>query len=266
MSALLDAVVAAARRASDERERVAPIDQVEQRLMSRRRARAGFRESLARPGIRIIAECKRRSPSKGVLRDNYDPAAIARGYEAGGAAASSVLTEPTFFDGSLDHLRLVRDVVDIPILRKDFIVTPYQIIEAAAAGADAVLLIVAALDDALLQALAATARRYELDTLVEVHDREELDRAVAAGARVIGVNSRNLRTLVVSPTVLDDLGPFIPRDVVAVAESGLKTSDDVRRLRAARYDAFLIGERFMTAAEPGAALAELRAAAEVASA
>jgi len=266
MSALLDTVVAAARRSSDERQRVAPIDQVEQRLVSRQRARVGFRESLALPGIRIIAECKRRSPSKGVLRVDYDPPTIARGYEAGGAAAISVLTEPTFFDGSLDHLRRVRDVVDIPILRKDFIVTPYQIIEAAAAGADAVLLIVSALDDASLQTLAATARQYELDTLVEVHDREELDRAVAAGASVIGVNSRNLRTLTVSPTVLDDLGPLIPRGVVAVAESGLRTPDDLRRLRAARYDAFLIGERFMTAADPGAALAELRIAAEVASA
>ncbi len=266
MSALLDTVVAVARRSSDERERVAPIDQVERRLVSRRRARVGFRESLALPGIRIIAECKRRSPSKGVLRIDYDPAAIAQGYETGGAAAISVLTEPTFFDGALDHLRRVRDVVDIPILRKDFLVRPYQIVEAAAAGADAVLLIVAALDDTALQAMAATARQYEVDTLVEVHDREELDRALAAGASVIGVNSRNLRTLAVSPTVLDDLGPFIPRDVIAVAESGLKAPDDLRRLRTARYDAFLIGERFMTAAEPGTALLELRTAAEVASA
>jgi indole-3-glycerol phosphate synthase len=210
----------------------------------------------------VIAECKRRSPSRGVLRAAYDPVAIARGYATAGAAAISVLTEPTFFDGSLDDLRAVRAAVDVPVLRKDFVVTRYQVVEAAVAGADAVLLIVAALDDEGLRALAAYARTCGLDTLVEVHDEPELERALAARADLVGVNSRNLRTLEVSTDVLDRLAPRIPRVVVAVAESGLKTAGDLRRLRALRYDAFLIGERFMTAPNPGAALAELKAQAE----
>jgi indole-3-glycerol phosphate synthase len=259
---LLDAVVAAARRAADERERLVPAGRLEGVLTDRPRAAVGFRTSLSSPGIRIIAECKRRSPSRGVLRPDYDPVAIARGYESAGAAAVSVLTEPTFFDGTLDHLRQVRAAVNLPILRKDFIVTHYQVVEAAAAGADAVLLIVASLDDRQLVALARYARDCGLDTLVEVHDRVELDRAIAAGADVVGVNSRNLRTLVVSQDVLDELGPSIPPGVVAVAESGLRTPGDLQRLRAVRYDAFLIGERFMAAPDPGGALAELKAMAE----
>jgi len=259
---LLDAVVAAARRAADERERLVPMGQLQVTLTDRPRAVVGFRASLSKPGIRIIAECKRRSPSRGVLRPDYDPVAIARAYEVAGAAAVSVLTEPTFFDGALDHLRRVRAAVTLPVLRKDFIVTPYQVVEAAAAGADAVLLIAASLDDRQLGALAAIARDCGLDTLVEVHDRGELDRAVAAGADVIGVNSRNLRTLAVSQDVLDELGPSIPPGVVAVAESGLRTPGDLQRLRAVRYDAFLIGERFMADPHPGAALAELKALAE----
>lgn len=262
MSDLLQTVVAAAKRAADERERVVPADRLDRDTARRSGARRGFRASLAEPGIRVIAECKRRSPSRGVLRADYDPVAIARSYETGGAAAISVLTEPTFFDGSLDHLRAVRAAVDLPLLRKDFIVTPYQVIEAAAAGADAVLLIIAALGDGDLRALGSLARERGLDALVEVHDRDELQRAIDAGSDVIGVNSRNLRTLAVDQHVLDTIGPDIPSDVVAVAESGLKTADDLRRLRAVRYDAFLIGERFMSVPDPGAALAELRAAAE----
>ncbi|ODS53263.1 MAG: hypothetical protein ABS36_15195 [Acidobacteria bacterium SCN 69-37] len=256
-ASVLDAIVAAARRSALEREQQISRHTLEAQLADRPRAAIGFRASLAAPGVRVIAECKRRSPSKGILRETYDPVAIARGYAAAGAAAISVLTEPAFFDGSLDHLRQVRAAVSLPILRKDFIVTPYQIVEAAAAGADAVLLIVAALDDRALVALGAEARACGLDALVEVHDGEELDRAIAAGADIVGVNSRNLRTLAVSTDLLDHLGPRMPRGVVAVAESGLRTADDLRRLAAVRYDAFLIGERFMTSPEPGAALADL---------
>jgi indole-3-glycerol phosphate synthase len=259
---LLETVVAAARRAADERERLVPRGMLERGLAGRARARVSFKASLSEPGVRVIAECKRRSPSRGVLRQSYDPVAIARGYEQAGAAAISVLTEPTFFDGSLDHLHAVRAAVNTPLLRKDFIVTPYQIVEAAAAGADAVLLIVAALADSALRSLADVARDCGLDTLVEVHDRDELRRALDAGSDVIGVNSRNLRTLAVSPQLLDETGPEIPRGVVAVAESGLKTAEDLARLRVIRYDAFLIGERFMTVSDPGASLAELRSAAE----
>lgn len=259
---LLAAVVEAARRSAIERERHVDRATLERAAAARQPGGDAFRASLAAPGIRIIAECKRRSPSRGVLRADYDPVAIARGYAAHGAAAISVLTEPTFFDGTLDHLRAVRAAVPTPLLRKDFVVTEYQIAEAAAIGANAVLLIVAALDDRDLARLRAYAAQRGLATLVEVHDADELAKAVDAGADVIGVNSRNLRTLTVDPSTLDDLGARIPTGVLAVAESGLKTPEDLRRLAAIRYDAFLIGERFMTADDPGAAMGALRTAVE----
>jgi indole-3-glycerol phosphate synthase len=255
---LLDAIVAGARRAADERQRIVDRAALERRIALRNPRGASFEAALQTPGLRVIAECKRRSPSRGVLRREYDPAAIAAGYEANGAAAISVLTEPSFFDGALDHLALVRARVSLPLLRKDFIVTEYQLVEAAAAGADAALLIVAALDDETLARLLAAAKAMGLAALVEVHDRTELARAIAAGAAVIGVNSRNLRTLHVDTAVLDDLGPLIPRDTIAVAESGLKTSGDLIRLRQAGYRAFLIGERFMVEPDPGLALGRMR--------
>ena len=221
-----------------------------------------FEAQLRAPGIRIIAECKRRSPSKGILRERYDPAAIALSYQRGGAAAISVLTEPSFFDGAIAHLRAVRAAVRLPLLRKDFIVTEYQVLEGRAMGADAVLLIVAALDQIELERLLRVARDLDLAALVEVHGEEELRRAAGAGARLIGINSRNLRTLAVDPSVFDRLVPGVPADVAAVAESGLRSGGDLRRLRAAGFDAFLIGERFMSADDPGAGLDELRRAAE----
>ena len=263
MGDLLEAVVAAARKAADERERQAHVTGALDRALETRPANgAAFTAALRAPGVRVIAECKRRSPSRGVLRVSYDPAAIARQYEHAGAAAISVLTEPTFFDGALDHLRAVRTAVTIPLLRKDFIVTDFQIHEAVAAGADAVLLIVAALDNTALDRLLETARRHQLAVLVEVLDRDELSRALDAGAEIVGINSRNLRTLEVDPTVLEHLGAAIPADLIAVAESGLKHAADLTRLASLRYDAFLIGERFMTDADPGAALAAMLQAAE----
>jgi indole-3-glycerol phosphate synthase len=207
--------------------------------------------------VSVIAECKRRSPSRGVLRANYDPAAIARSYERHGAAAVSVLTEPTFFDGSLEHLAAVRQATALPVLRKDFIVDPYQIVEARASGADAVLLIVAALSPATLKSLHARAVDAGLDVLVEVHGIEELPVALDAGARIIGVNNRNLRTLAVGIDISERVMDRLPNGLVAVAESGLKTSEDLLRLRRAGYHAFLIGERLMTAQDPGEALEEL---------
>lgn len=254
---LLQAVVAAARRSADERERLIPRDVLEREARGRAPGGAAFRASLGAPGVRVIAECKRRSPSKGVLRADYDPVTIALGYERAGAAAISVLTEPTFFDGSLAHLQAVRTAVATPLLRKDFIVTDYQVVEAVTHGADAVLLIVAALDDSSLARLLALAADLGLAALVEVHDADELHRALAAGAVIVGVNSRNLRTLAVNQATLDELGPAIPRGVIAVAESGLRTPEDLQRLSAVRYDAFLIGERFMTVPDPGAALGAL---------
>jgi indole-3-glycerol phosphate synthase len=257
---VLRAIVASARRSADARERQGAAV-MEERASAATRRPGAFRDALASPGLRVIAECKRRSPSRGLLRTAYDAAAIAQGYEGAGAAAISVLTEPAFFDGALAHLEQVRARVRLPILRKDFVVTRFQVVEAAAAGADAVLLIVAALTDAELQARLADAAALDLDVLVEVHDREELDRAVAAGAGIVGVNSRDLRTLEVRTGLFDELGPWIPPGVLAVAESGLRTADDLVRLQRGRFDAFLIGERFMTEPDPGAALEQIMLAA-----
>jgi indole-3-glycerol phosphate synthase len=208
---------------------------------------------------RIIAERKRRSPSRGILRPRYAPAEHAKAYAAAGAAAISVLTEPTFFDGAPEHLADVRAAVTVPVLRKDFIVTDYQVHEAVALGADAVLLIAGALDDASLRRLQGLATALGLATLVEVHDEDELDRGLAAGARIIGVNSRNLRTLLVDLDVVERLAAAMPDDVIAVAESGIRSGDDIRRFSALGYDAFLVGERLITQPDPGAALRALRA-------
>ena len=257
-SDLLGAIVAATRtRVAQAASRVPAADLARRAdVMPPTR---GFRAALAADGVRVIAECKRRSPSRGVLRAQYDPAAIARGYAEAGAAAISVLTEPTFFDGTLAHLEAVRACVDVPLLRKDFVVDDYQLLEARAAGADAVLLIVAALDDEALGRLARGARALGLDALVEVHDEVELDRAIMAAADIIGVNNRNLRTLAVDVDASLRLAARIPASAIGVAESGLKTGADVRQLQQAGYRAFLIGERFMTADDPGAALAALLA-------
>ncbi len=255
---LLATIVAATRTTVAAREANEAGAQLARRAEARSPTPGRFRDALARlDRYNVIAECKRRSPSKGVLRDEYDPAAIAAGYERSGAAAVSVLTEPSFFDGSLSHLEAVRAAVAIPILRKDFVVSDYQLLEARAAGADAVLLIVAALSAQTLSQLHAQATALGLDVLVEVHDPAELQLAVDAGARIIGVNNRNLRTLTVDLQVSDAVMARMPRDVLAVSESGLRTSNDLMRLRGLGYSAFLIGERFMTQPDPGAALAGL---------
>ena len=217
-----------------------------------------FRAVLETPGVvNVIAECKRRSPSQGIIRSNYSPERIAISYQQAGASAVSVLTEPTFFDGSLDHLRAVREAVDLPVLRKDFIVTRYQLLEAVAAGADAVLLIVAALDDRELRSLASQAQTLGLAILVEVHNRKELQRAVDAGARIIGVNNRNLHTLKVDLDATRMLIEEMPRDVIGVAESGLQTASDLTELGRLGYSAFLIGEVLMRNPDPGEKLKEL---------
>ena len=214
--------------------------------------------ALAQPGeVRVIAEHKRRSPSRGAIREDLAPADVARRYEAAGAAAISVLTDEPFFGGSLEHLQEVRGATTLPVLGKGFVLDPWQVWEARAAGADAVLLIVAALRDVELGRLLAVARESGVDALVEVHDRVELDRALAVGARIVGVNNRDLRTLAVSLGTSLGLAPAIPDDVVAVAESGIRTGADVRRLRDAGFDAFLVGERLMTAPDPGEALSLL---------
>jgi indole-3-glycerol phosphate synthase len=255
---LLEAIVAATRaRVSAAKERE-PQDRLEARVLQRKPNGALFAARLSRPDtINVIAECKRRSPSRGVLRTAYDPVAIARGYEQAGAAAISVLTEPGFFDGGLDHLEAARQVVQVPLLRKDFMVDEYQLLEARAAGADAILLIVAALDDQQLQSLSGLAAAHGLAVLVEVHDGDECRRALDAGAGIIGVNNRNLRTLQVDLDASRQIAGLLPSSVIAISESGLKNAADLQSMKALGYRAFLMGERFMIEPDPGAALAQL---------
>lgn len=255
---LLQAIIGATERLIQTRRGRESFAALDARASSASPAGARFEQALGTVGrVNVIAECKRRSPSKGVLAADYDPAAIAGRYERGGAAAISVLTEPTFFDGALEHLTAVRQAVAVPLLRKDFIIDDFQLLEARAAGADAILLIVAALEQATLTRLQARAWELGLAALVEVHDDEELTRAIDAGARVIGVNNRNLRTLQVDVDASHRLATKMPADVIAVSESGLQSRDDLERLAAAGYRAFLIGERFMVDPDPARAIGEL---------
>lgn len=258
---LLGTIVAATRRIVEVREQATPSQALEREQTRTPRGDA-FEEALrgdrgGRRFARVIAECKRRSPSKGILRANYDPAAHARAYAKAGAVAISVLTEPTFFDGSPEHLRDVRAAVTLPLLRKDFIVTEYQLLEAVVLGADAVLLIVGALNQEDLTSLLRTAHGLSLAALVEIHDLDELQRAVNAGARIIGVNSRNLRTLSVDFDVFARIAAELPSELTTVAESGIRTRHDIERLCEIGYDAFLVGERLIVHEDPGAALHEL---------
>jgi indole-3-glycerol phosphate synthase len=245
--------VAAARRAR-------PLPELRREAEATPPAR-GFAAALAaRVGAgqaAVIAEIKRASPSKGLLRADFDPPALARSYLAGGAACLSVLTDAPFFQGSLDDLRAGRAAVDLPLLRKDFLLDAYQIYEARAAGADCILLIVAALDDARLRDFAALARELGLDMLVEVHDEAELDRAAALEPALLGVNNRNLHTFETTLTTTVRLARHAPAGCLLVAESGIHSRDDVALIRAAQVHAFLVGEAFMRAADPGARLREL---------
>jgi len=224
------------------------------------RAPLGFREALrSSPGVSVIAEVKRRSPSKGLIREDFDPVWIATCYAEAGAACISVLTDEKFFGGSLSDLEAVRAAVDCPIIRKDFMVDTYQIDEARLAGADAILLIVSALDDQTMKALFDHAKALGLDVLVEVHDEGELDRARALGADLIGVNNRNLKTFEVDLGTTERLAAKLADpDVVLVAESGIGNAEDVRRLERAGAAGFLVGESLMRQPHPGKALEALR--------
>jgi indole-3-glycerol phosphate synthase len=255
---LLATILAATRRIVEVRQERTPLAELAARAAALPERVLRLDGVLRRAeSVNVIAECKRRSPSRGVLRAEYDPVAIARAYVDGGAAAISVLTEPTFFDGALEHLQAVRDAIAVPILRKDFLVSEYQLLEARAAGADAVLLIAAALRPVELKVLHDHALRLGLDVLVEVHDAGELAVALDAGARIVGVNNRNLRTLEVDVRASEDVIQQIPPEVIAVSESGLQSGQDIVRLRRLGYRGFLIGERFMSAPDPGAALREV---------
>lgn len=262
---LLAHIVARTRERVTERRRAFPIDKL-QVTAPTPTGRRPFAQALIRPGrINVIAEFKRRSPSRGAIREDLHPVQVAQAYEIGGAAALSVLTEHEFFGGSLEDLREARGATLLPTLRKDFIVDPYQIWEAWYAGADAILLIVGALSDAELAELHATAAEVGLDAVVEVHDRLELERALAAGARIVGVNNRDLHTLEVDLETALSLAPLIPPGVIKIAESGIRSGDDLRRLREAGYDAFLVGEHLMSSPDPGLALESLIKSAAAAS-
>lgn len=213
-----------------------------------------LKEALSKRGVGVIAEIKKASPSAGTLRFDFSPAAIAAAYTANGAVAISVITEESRFGGRLEHLKQAREVTSLPLLRKDFISHPVQVFEAAASGADAVLLIVAMLDDQSLGDLLAVARELGLDALVEVHRRAELERALAAGADLVGINNRCLNTLQVSLDNSVTLSRLVPRHVALICESGLQTPNDLRRMRALGFDGALIGEAFMRAADPGGTL------------
>ncbi len=258
MPTRLDEIVANTAKQVEERKASTDLAALEKKALEH--APRGFAARLravaeSRPAI--ISEIKKASPSKGLIRPDFDPPALAKGFEAGGAAALSVLTDETYFQGSLAYLEAASSRVKIPCLRKDFTVDPFQIVEARAAGADAILLIVAAHTDEALDRLRNEARRWELDVLCEVHSAEELKRAVGLGFDVIGVNSRDLRTFEMHPELLFELVKSIPAETVKVAESGLRDAAEIAKLRDAGYDAFLMGETLMRQPDPGAALAEL---------
>ncbi|MDR1727883.1 MAG: indole-3-glycerol phosphate synthase TrpC [Acidobacteriota bacterium] len=259
---VLEKIMAAKLPASAAAEIKVPLADLEASLGDAPAARP-LRAALARAagespsGVAVIAEIKKASPSAGLIREDFRPLEIAASYAGAGAAALSVLTEEDFFRGGMDILSSVRAASPLPVLRKDFIVSAYQLVEARAAGADAALLIVALLGEARLAGLLEKAADLGLDALVEVHSEEELRTALRAGAKLVGVNSRDLRTFKVDLEVARRLARLMPGDVFPVAESGIKTAEDVRWLADAGYKGFLVGERLMRAPDPGAALREL---------
>lgn len=254
---ILDDIVAYKRDELAARKRRVSLARLKDRALYRA-VPPGFLDALkTRTGRTIIAEVKKASPSKGVIRADFDPLDIARGYHTAGAAAVSVLTEKKFFQGSLEYLRSIRSRVPVPLLRKDFLFDEYQVHEARAFGASAILLIVAILDDRQLADLARLAHELGMDCLIEVHDEQERDRALTAGAALLGINNRDLRTFHTTIETTERLVEGIPDDVFVVSESGLSSAGQLARLEAQGVGAFLIGETFMAAADPAAALRSL---------
>jgi len=255
MAAVLDRIVAATRARVAESRRMADLRELER--LAERHVPRGFRDALQNPKIAVIAELKKASPSKGLIRALFQPEELARDLESAGATCLSVLTDEEFFQGSLENLRKASAAVAIPCLRKDFMVDEFQMVEARANCADAVLLIVAALTAEELTRLGRAARAQGLDVLCEVHDEDELRHALDAGFDLIGVNTRDLKTFKVDLRTAFDLAAEFPANVVRVAESGIHSGEDVNRLRDSGYHAFLIGESLMRAPSPGLALREL---------
>ena len=256
---ILSEIIASKRLRLEEAKSALSLDQLRSMALAARADATphALRDGMGGDDINIIAEFKRRSPSKGTIRENADAATIARSYEMAGAAAISVLTEENYFAGSLADLRAVREVVTIPILRKDFIFDEYQVYESAAARADGLLLIVAALNDETLAYLLRLTEELRMDALVEVHTKEEMERAVAQGAKLIGVNNRDLHTFTVSTETSVQLAQFASAETVLVSESGL-TPDEVRKLHGIGYKGFLVGEALMRAPEPAQQLRAFR--------
>jgi indole-3-glycerol phosphate synthase len=253
---VLDRIIEARRAAIAHRKKSVPETALRFGVKHAKPVR-DFAAALTRDSLNVIAELKKASPSRGLIRADFEPVALATTLEAAGAAALSVLTEEEFFQGELKYMRDARAAVGLPVLRKDFIVDPWQVWEARATDADSFLLIVAGLGDALLGQLLSLGRELGMEPLVEVHTREELARALTAGARILGVNNRDLRTLEVRVETSEELIAAIPDECVAVCESGLRTHGDLMRLRAAGFDAFLIGEHLMAQPDPAAALRTL---------
>lgn len=253
---ILDRIVEARRAAVHHRQKSVPLPVLKMAVAKNDPPR-DFAATLTRDGLNVIAELKKASPSRGVLRPDFDAAALAPPLELAGAVALSVLTEEEFFQGTLEHLRAARKAVQVPVLRKDFILDEWQVWESRATGADSLLLIAAVLSDAALRHLLAAARALKMEPLVEVHTREEFSRVLDAGARIIGVNNRDLRTFEVRLETSLELIAAIPDECIAVSESGFRTHDDLRRLRDAGFDAFLVGEHLMKSPDPAAALTKL---------
>ena len=260
MSDILDKIVAVKREELAAALTQKPLAMVRADAESRvltRDFEGAMRAKIAAGQAAVIAEIKKASPSKGVLRAEFIPADIAQSYAEFGAACLSVLTDKQFFQGSVDYLKQARASCDLPVLRKDFMIDAYQVYEARAMGADAILLIAACLDDAQMADMESVARSLDMAVLVEVHDRVELDRALKLKTRLVGINNRNLKTFEVSLQTTLDMLPDVPTDRLLVTESGILSPDDVKRMREAKVNAFLVGEAFMRADEPGEALAKL---------
>ncbi len=234
---------------------ILPLEKLREQCVKRPAGR--FHAALAKPGVNIIAEIKKASPSKGLICKGFDPIAIAKGYQEGGGAAISVLTEEDFFQGSLEILKAIRKSVDLPLLRKDFIIDPYQVYEASLSGADAFLLIAALLDNEQMVELAQLGQELGLDALVEIHTEQELEKVLNSKLGIIGVNNRNLKTFTVDLTTSLQLASLMPKEAIWVSESGINTSADIETLQAVGYKAFLVGEQLMRANQPKMALMEL---------